>query len=796
MPLISDIASILGFTNPNPDSTISSDYPNPLHAYPSYTYSLSLHLLSSKQWNDVMQSGQYIATNVLIASGGRYDNTSFVRNKNFLEDFYLDNLKFNTIIGPTDTNSGTNAIDVEFSIFEPYGVTLLDRIIDANNELDPPEPNYIQSIYLMQVDFFGSNDAGEIVHPIPNQTKYIPIKILEMEIDVSHKGSEYKLKAVPVPHEAFTQTSQQTPANFEITAKTVKEFFVSTVASSSNSQSNQRSDTVNPDEVYSKGGVYKNKSYASAINAWNYTLKNQNEIGQSDLIDFVFDDEIGVAKLVEGGKLPPRSTPYSDLENRQILAKGDVSNSSVDLRFDARTYPIQTGTTIESVLTYVIKNSEYITKQIVNPDEYNGDLAAYIAAKKNIESEPFKWFKIVPKMTYLDYDTIRKRRARKIIYYIKKYEIRNLKVDFGPGGLAQTPMKSYNYIYTGANDDIIDLDIKFNTAYYTTKTASSGKLMEGSGAANPLESFLSVLFPPDSRASALQPIQYEPIVGDQRTQATGGAISGRAVLAGDAVRSILNDSAGDMINVKLKILGDPMYIKQDDVFYPPELNESTGGLTDNGSLKTDNGEVYVQVGFKAPTDRNEAGVAMYYNPKYAISLFSGMYRVLTVENEFSGGKFTQNLELIRQPKQPTLDYKNGTIKDSSATQRGTAQNPLAGLDISPASISVQGYNAITGLGIGVAQTASTLTTSLQGGLDALQTSLAPGTNLIPSDLSVTGSAVNPSTGSSLTNPIVTINELNAAQYTPVATVTVQSDLASILSSSPTVPISNQNAPIK
>ena len=36
-----------------------------------------------------------------------------------------------------------------------------------------------------------------------------------------------------------------------------------------------------------------------------------------------------------------------------------------------------------------------------------------------------------------------------------------------------------------------------------------------------------------------------------------------------------------------------------------------------------------------------------------VGRFSGLYQVLFVINKFSGGTFTQELELIRRPKQPT-----------------------------------------------------------------------------------------------------------------------------------------------
>lgn len=655
-------------TDTNPDSKSAIDLPNPLLYYPSYTYSLSLHLLSQSDWNNIVETGEYTATNVLIASGGRYNYTNFIRNQFFNEDFYIDDLTIDSVIASTEGNTGSNSLNYQFTVIEPYGVTLLDRIIAANLALEPAQPNYLDSAYLLQIDFFGSDDTANLVHPIPNQTKYLPLKLIAMDISVDSKGSEYKFTGTPYTHDAFSQSKQQTPMNFEITADTVQQFFSMSGSTSSSNSNDQRNEA--PVKT-GYGSKYKVRSYASSVNEWQNSLVNSKDIEIADVIDFVFDNEIASAKLVETGKLPPRSAPYSDISTRQAIAKGDFTGLAADINFNIKKYPVNTGDSIESVLYNVIRNSSYILSQIVNPADYNGDLNKYIAAKQNLENEPFWWFKIVPVVTIIGYDKLRNRYARNITYYVQKYAIRNMKVDFAPGGTATSPIKVYNYLYTGANKDIIELDIKFNAAFYTAVTTEAGKLMTAQGAANSIENIEKV----DSASqqvtpNSIQPIQKNPTVGDQRYNAVGGALTGKAVLAGDAVKSIMNNAQGDMLNINLKILGDPMYIKQDDTFYKPVQNDPvTSALTQNNSIKTDNGQVYVQVMFKVPSDYDETTGLMRFDPRFSQSLFSGMYTVVTIKSEFSKGKFTQALDLVRLPNQTSDDYVNQTSTDNSAEQR-------------------------------------------------------------------------------------------------------------------------------
>jgi hypothetical protein len=70
-----------------------------------------------------------------------------------------------------------------------------------------------------------------------------------------------------------------------------------------------------------------------------------------------------------------------------------------------------------------------------------------------------------------------------------------------------------------------------------------------------------------------------------------------------------------------------------------------------------NTEVYIVVNFRTPTDIQE-GTNVYKNLQSSSMLvqsFSGLYKVKFVESNFSGGKFTQTLEIIRQVHQELVD---------------------------------------------------------------------------------------------------------------------------------------------
>lgn len=265
--------------------------PNPLHEYPSYTYSLSLHLLSVDDYNGIVDGNEYTPTNVLISSAGRWNEQSgagaFNRNTYFGEDFYFQSLDIKSFIGLGEANRSTNTVDIKFNLIEPYGLTLLNRLLAASDDIGQPW-NYLANPYLLQIDFFGSDDDGNLIAPIPNITKRIPIRILQINTKLSSRGSEYHVTAIPFNHQAFDETLVSTPVAMEITAGTVAGFFK---ASSETVQITQppsvtRGDgTIIPSILISnyKEELYKAKSYADALNAYMIQLERTNKVKHANL---------------------------------------------------------------------------------------------------------------------------------------------------------------------------------------------------------------------------------------------------------------------------------------------------------------------------------------------------------------------------------------------------------------------------------------------------------------------------------------------------------------------------------
>jgi len=704
---------------------------NPLHSYASYTYGLSLAMLTIDEYNQIVKEQKYVPKRVLISSAGRHtaaksadDPNQFVRAKYFSEDFYFDDLEMTTVVGLNERSRATNAIDLNFTIIEPYGMSLVDRIIKLASSEEVKARNYLEQPYLLQIDFFAINDAGIIVGALPNHTKRIPIKLLKMDIKASNKGAEYRIEACPYNHTAYNVATLATPAHFEVVAGSVASFFQSTEAESFIAEAkNQREDlskrgiTVGPDglargstgevipltavdqrtaSIISADPIYKVKSYGSAYNAYYNDLLNTKKIKVADKIFFKFAPELAEAKFKLEKSLSYQNVPMTEASAELSVRAGKTDAANAGLDYKTAIFSINRGTSIEAVINYVIRNSDYIQNQLTVAADYGSDSNAYFERKNSTKDLPLKWFKIVPQVVLTEYDSVRKVWGREITYNVIPYEVWNTKIAAAPQGTWKYPVKKYNYFYTGKNTDVLDFNIEFNALYYTAVTAYKKHMASVYGLTdyddrelNP-DKYIGIEDP----NNAVQPMKENPMVLDSQARATGGNYTPTSATAVDVQQSLYVTAGGDMLQGSLHIIGDPQFIKQDDVFYPPynvidslsgktavEPKTSDARLIADGSLHMDNKEVYIEVTFKTPVDVNETtGLVDFSSEFQQTSMFSGMYRVLTVKNKFNGGKFEQTLDIVRLPRQTSLDY----TRDNQTTQRSNTDQPNGLSSITPA----------------------------------------------------------------------------------------------------------------
>ena len=250
---------------------------NPLDKYASYTYSISIYLMSPEDYarlvrNKVKNLAGY---NLLIQSAGIPLSTGFGstpgfvggdtgeipgvttrsldagRNEYFQEDFYIDDLRLKSVISGKGTGGPHNVTSLDFRIIEPNGITLLPRLYKATQAYVAGEggveaQNYAAQNFLMVIRFYGYDPDGNQYLPIkgsrndaqgnPVNTpqaieKFIPFQFTNIKFRIADRLTEYTCEAVCPQNVINTGPARGViPYNVEITSKTLQELLNGPVA--------------------------------------------------------------------------------------------------------------------------------------------------------------------------------------------------------------------------------------------------------------------------------------------------------------------------------------------------------------------------------------------------------------------------------------------------------------------------------------------------------------------------------------------------------------------------------------
>ena len=307
----------------------------------------------------------------------------------------------------------------------------------------------------------------------------------------------------------------------------------------------------------------------------------------------------------------------------------NINKNSFSLDKKNNLLQINKGTSITKVIEILMLHSTYIQDQLTD----------FTKQSKTNTSAPLNWFKITPRIKLGKWDEKIGRFAYHITYIISTFVVHNVNFQKAPQGTpgADGFHKEYNYMFTGQNNELLNFDIKYNTAYYRQTSIQKGDDAVEDGVNAGINSGTI------HNAAGAENVS----VGVDTTN-TGG----KALTARDLARKVLQEGP-EMVNLNAEIIGDPAYIMQSDIFYQdhlmPSNKETLKPFLSDGSINYDYGNLLINIKFKFPTDYGDNGIMdLAANTKYRQSdEFSGVYSVTHVTHNFSGGSFVQNLRGVR-----------------------------------------------------------------------------------------------------------------------------------------------------
>lgn len=652
--------------------------PNPLSNYASYDCIIGLTVLTDNEFKNpdsTYMTGR-LKNPMICKSAGVLPNNR-VNTPYGKFEFYINNLTIESIIGFSDFKNSTLST-LDFEVFEPYSLFMFPLALQYAAEMAKPGSNWRDVIYLLTIEFRGNKENGTMQN-IPGINKYIPIRLSDMSINSTERGTHYTVKAMAANDQAKTKEFMQVKTDVSIKGKTVQELLqtgpqsLQAVVNKRLKALKEQKKVVNdydeivilfPEEIASDAapmsttGPTEQKSSATASpNASSSDADIHKKLGvaYSDVNKTLVQSEgscnaIGKASVGLGvnrkgkspmgkpGDLYDEKTGLFKLDSLQADPKEGTANF-------AQTQDIQT------IINEVIFASSFVNETL---------------EATKIDSRGMRdWWAIDTQVYYKSSTANIKKTgtaSRIIVYRIIPYKARASMLASAQTKMkgfdvsANTVVKKYDYIYTGKNTEVIKFDIDFSFSFSNILAADAGmsniddkrsaetsqqlgKKVETSGVAegNSLEKNaiptqnknLITKFPTDNQGGLGQDTPYTRIAR--------------------AFHNALTKNS-DMISLEMEIMGDPFWIPQSGLGNYTSGKGPRPGMTKDGSVDYQRTQIDIFVNFRTPIDINQTsglynfGASAKTGP---VVEFSGLYYVTNVTSVFNGGRFTQTLKGFR-----------------------------------------------------------------------------------------------------------------------------------------------------
>lgn len=661
---------------------------NPLGNFSSYTYQISLYMITPDAYDAFVASGRKNINAIeagtagngafLIAQSGGINNTSSKRAPGFDVDFYIDDLKINQSINGKDSGTSTNTTAITFNITEPYGFSFITKLKNAANALAKVSrsPNYAdltnpsKQFFIIGIRFQGYNQNGTLISSTnvpgtnsdPQGNQY---GIYERYFDILLTGMKFKLEGRAVTYN-ITAVSATTGAAFgikrgiidngaEIVGGTVYEALMGEADGKIGLLAKLNNDQK---KLLKDGAVQIPTTYnVKFLGESENTIKDASIVSKADL------DKLKFAMI--------------KVKNSSEVNENASQSASVDT--DSKTITFVSGTPILQAVTNIVLQSEYMERALrvvyaanEEPDpSSNGNDEIKSDSKRTI-----KWFNVSAEVKCKGWDQKQGDFVFDITYVIQPYETPVVQSAYANKATPYYgPHKRYDYWYTGKNSEIIKYDQTMDNTFFNVALNPDGS--------------------PDSQGGATD---VATVANKQQGQPKQGELD-RGLEAQNSYMTSLFDP-GAYAKAKITILGDPDFLMQTSASSVNTLYNQFYG-TDGFTISPNGGQVFIEINFKEPTDYKNSTGTMGINEsilfwKYPASVQKELdargggisYMVLTCTSTFRGGKFEQELSATIN----TFGDASGSASAEStgrppASEGSAQQNRNTNSASSPASTS-------------------------------------------------------------------------------------------------------------
>lgn len=637
-------------TTPAPVSG-PAPFNNVLHDYALYNYVFTLCVLSADEINNNSYRNTGLANKriILRSANGAPDNriaTNYPTdiNPSGKYDFSLDDLTITSSAGFTAAGGNTNATTISFKIIEPYSMGMFFQVLQIA-AMETGTSSYTLAPLMLMIEFYGHKNPNDQNIKIPNTTKYIPMRIADLDMKVSASGAVYQITAYPWAESAFSNIHSTLTTDVAIVGKTVNELLMGSAGPNSGKclqailnarglEEMKRSEDAKPPNQ-----IFFDFPESSA------DVTGMNIIGQSSM---GFDTK------------RTGMQPFGQEVNIYDATSGTFKRSRSIIDPQLSEFKFSQGSDLTNVINQVILMSEYGRKALDTVDEKG----------------MVNWWRIETRTFQNGSEVNSSGTVPKVIFYrilpykvhISKFSAPGTKLK-GKDQLAKEALKVYNYIYTGKNVDVLDFELKFQNGFYTQLSADRN--LAGGDSAMGAQSSSAVGTAPATekmvlRDEPLSKVEISPAVHavgikSSLAQRGGGVLDDPKSIAARQFHDAIT-SQTDQIELDLTIIGDPYYLSDSGMGNYSARQTQYSNMNSDGAMDYQSGEVDIIINFRVPVDNGKPN-GMYEFPegKGLLERFSGLFQLITLESSFSRGKFLQTLNLARRINQVSATREGGDI---------------------------------------------------------------------------------------------------------------------------------------
>lgn len=669
--------------------------PNRLDQYASCAWSASVYLLTTEQYSQLLNSQKKSVNGyqLLFSSAGAPNNVGGAqgaappdtapdagRNPFFSNDFYIDSVTIDNKLPGQATRAAHLVTDLKFTVIEPLGITLLDRLYAAVQDFAPKNAagavNYTAAQYLMVLRFYGYDENGQLIgtpagsNALPNENnaviqKFIPFIIAEMNWSVGSRLVQYDFVAKPVAQMIGNGVARGTiPYDFQVSDSTVGKILAGSPATQAQVRAVDNAidagNNANPgapsqaqvravdNAIAATGAPPKtNAAPTGKITASQGLMAAMNQ-HQQELVDkgiFRYPDTYNIvfaagAESIRDATVAPTDAGPKDKSGTNSAPPATVNADSLlpnktSVQPQIRRFNVTAGQQLVQAIELAIRNSSYIYDQALTVVDANTGLTQ---VKQELVGKPVDWFKITMQAVPGRYDDKRNDYAYDITFVISKYLLQDFDSRYFPATAFRGVHKTYPYWFTGQNTSVLDYTASFNHLYNLTVSGDSA----ASGAANRIKREFT------SSALHMSKITYAPRSNESDAGAPVAPGGSANEVPANAAEYLYNPSG--VGTSELRIVGDPAWIQQGSLFAGVNPTEfSYRPFLTDGTINFDSQQVMFEVVWQRPEDYDvNTGLADPYSRTEKITgdrepIQSYVYLATGCTSEFRGGKFEQVL---------------------------------------------------------------------------------------------------------------------------------------------------------